>query len=96
MIILTSTVLLEKHFANDLKDNSLISITVTSYSNDLISMKYIKHFNKMTESILLASLKYLSMTATDHISQASLFSTTGKRILSLFDFLRIVHISCNL
>jgi len=49
MIILTSTVLLEKHFTNDLEDDTLIGITTTGYSNNLMGIEYIEHFNKMTE-----------------------------------------------
>jgi hypothetical protein len=49
MIILAGSVMLEKHFQNDLDDNTLLGITVTGYSNDIMGMEYIQHFHKMTE-----------------------------------------------
>jgi hypothetical protein len=30
-------------------DNTLLGITVTGYSNDIMGMEYIQHFHKMTE-----------------------------------------------
>jgi len=41
MIILSSAVMLEKHFSNDLDDNTLFGITSSGYSNNLMGIEYI-------------------------------------------------------
>jgi hypothetical protein len=52
MIILAGSVLLEKHFDNNLKENTLLGITSIGYSNNLMGMEYIRYFHKMTEPII--------------------------------------------
>lgn len=49
MIILAGSVMLEKHFDNDLDNDTLFGITSTGYSNNLMGMEYIQHFNRMIE-----------------------------------------------
>jgi DDE superfamily endonuclease len=49
MLILAGQTHLEKFFANDLEDDTLLGVTTTGYSNDLMGLEYIEHFNKMTE-----------------------------------------------
>ncbi len=41
MIILSGAIMLEKHFSNDLDDNTLFRITSSRYSNNLIGIEYI-------------------------------------------------------
>jgi hypothetical protein len=45
MLILSGSIMLEKHFDNDLDDNTLFGITHSGYSNAIIGIEYIKHFD---------------------------------------------------
>jgi hypothetical protein len=45
MIILAGSIMLEKHFDNNLEDDILMAITSSGYSNNLMEMEYIWHFN---------------------------------------------------
>src|SRR6266536_1261664 len=64
MIILSGIVMLEKHFDNDLDDDTLMAITSSRYSNNLMGMEYIQHFHKMTEH--LAKGKYRMLIFDGH------------------------------
>ena len=48
MLILSGSIMLEKHFDNDLDNDTLFRITHSGYSNVIIGIEYIKHFNKIT------------------------------------------------
>ena len=39
----------EKHFMNDLSNNILLAVSESSYTNDLLSFEWLKHFNNQTE-----------------------------------------------
>ena len=52
MIILAGSVILKKHFTNDLDNDTLFGITSTGYSKILMGIEYIQqHFNHMTEHL---------------------------------------------
>ena len=59
MLILAGSVMLEKHFDNDLDDDTLIAMTATGYSNDIMGLEYLKHFNKMTEKHTVGTYRML-------------------------------------
>ena len=48
MLILKEDVLLERHFENDLENETLFAISLTGYSNKDLSMKYLIHFHNNT------------------------------------------------
>ena len=50
MLILTGSILLQKHFQNDLEADTLIGINKTGYSNSNMSMEWIRHFNKFSKT----------------------------------------------
>jgi hypothetical protein len=47
MLILSGSVMLQKHFDNDLDNDTLFGITYSSYSNAILGIEYIKHFDKI-------------------------------------------------
>ena len=49
MIIMSSKVMLEKHFNNNLNANTLLAILESRYLNDHLRLKWIHHFNKFTK-----------------------------------------------
>ena len=49
MLILSGSVMLEKHFQNSLHDDTLLAITKTGYTNQFLSLEWLKHWNKHTE-----------------------------------------------
>ncbi len=49
MLIITEVQLLMSHFNNDLDDDVLITIFDTDYSNDWISLWWLKHFNRFSQ-----------------------------------------------
>jgi hypothetical protein len=51
--------MLQKHFNNDLDNNTLFKITHFSYLNAILSIKYIKHFNKITAKSIVKKYKIL-------------------------------------
>jgi len=69
IIILSRTVILKKHFNNDLDDDTLITITSSRYSNNLIGMEYIQYFNRITEH--LTKGKYRMLIFDNHRSHIS-------------------------
>jgi len=46
MLILTGSVILESWFDNSLKDKVAITVSETGYSNDDISLAWVKHFEQ--------------------------------------------------
>ena len=44
MLILKGDVLLEKYFENDLKNNTLLTTSLTGYMNKYLAMKYLIYF----------------------------------------------------
>jgi hypothetical protein len=57
MLILSGSVMLKKYFDNNLDNNTLFRITHFSYLNAIISVKYIKHFNKITAKSTVKNYK---------------------------------------
>jgi hypothetical protein len=51
--------MLQKHFNNNLDNNILFKITHFSYLNVILSIKYIKHFNKITAKSVVKKYKIL-------------------------------------
>jgi hypothetical protein len=51
--------MLQKHFDNNLDNNTLFGITHSGYSNAILSVKYIKYFNKMTAKSVVKKYKML-------------------------------------
>ncbi len=49
MLIMTEVQLLTPHFNNDLDDDVLITISDTGYSNDWISLRWLKHFDRFSQ-----------------------------------------------
>jgi hypothetical protein len=69
MLILSGSVMLQKHFDNDLDNNTLFGITHSSYSNAILSVKYIKHFNKITAKSVVGKYRILIFDGTgSHMS----------------------------
>ena len=56
MLILSGSIMLEKHFDNDL---TLFGITHSGYSNAIIGVEYIKHFDKMTAKSTVGKYRML-------------------------------------
>jgi len=69
MIILAGSILLEKHFDNNLDDNTLIAITSIGYSNNLMGMEYLQHFQRMTHASVTG--KYRMLVFDGHGSHIS-------------------------
>ena len=61
--------MLEKHFKNDLNNDTLFSIIGTGYLNNLIGIEYIRHFHKITE--YLCKGKYRMLVFNSHGSYIS-------------------------
>jgi hypothetical protein len=59
MLILSGSIMLQKHFDNDLDNNTLFGITHFSYLNVIFGVEYIKHFNKMTAKSVVKKYKIL-------------------------------------
>ncbi len=49
MLIMTEVQLLTSHFNNDLGNDVLITISETGYSNDWISLRWLKHFDRFSQ-----------------------------------------------
>ncbi len=49
MLIMTGVQLLTPHFNNDLGDDVLITTSDTGYSNDWISLRWLKHFDRFSQ-----------------------------------------------
>ncbi len=49
MLIMTEVQLLTFHFNNNLDDDMLITISDTNYSNNWISLQWLKHFNRFSQ-----------------------------------------------
>jgi hypothetical protein len=59
MLILSGSIMLQKHFDNDLDNNILFEITHFSYSNAILSVEYIKYFNKITAKLIVKKHRIL-------------------------------------
>jgi hypothetical protein len=59
MLILSGSIMLQKHFNNDLDNNTLFRITHFGYLNAILSVKYIKYFNKITAKLVVKKYKIL-------------------------------------
>jgi hypothetical protein len=59
MLILSGSIMLQKHFNNNLDNNTLFRITHFSYLNAIFGVKYIKHFNKITAKSVVKKYKML-------------------------------------
>jgi hypothetical protein len=64
MFILSSLIMLQKHFDNNLDNNTLFEITHFSYLNVILSVKYIKHFDKITAKSVVKKYKMLIFNGT--------------------------------
>jgi hypothetical protein len=82
MIILSGSVLLQKHFNNNLDDKTLFGITSSGYSNNLMGMEYIQHFNKMTEKHTKRNFRMLVFDGHgSHISDEFTWFCWNKNII---------------
>jgi hypothetical protein len=59
MLILSGLIILQKHFDNNLDNNTLFRITYFSYLNAIFSIEYIKHFDKITAKLVVKKYKIL-------------------------------------
>jgi hypothetical protein len=59
MLILSGLIMLQKHFDNDLDNNTLFRITHSGYLNAILSVKYIKHFDKITAKSVVKKYRIL-------------------------------------
>jgi hypothetical protein len=64
--------MLQKHFNNNLDNNTLFGITHSSYLNAIFSVEYIKHFNKITAKSVVKKYKML------------IFNSVGSHMLDQF------------
>jgi hypothetical protein len=64
MLILSGLIMLQKYFNNNLDNNTLFRITHSSYSNAILSIKYIKHFDKITAKSVIKKYKILIFNST--------------------------------
>jgi hypothetical protein len=64
MLILSGLSMLQKHFNNNLDNNTLFKITHSGYSNAIFSVEYIKHFNKITAKLVVKKYKILIFDST--------------------------------
>jgi hypothetical protein len=51
--------MLQKYFNNNLDNNTLFEITYSGYLNAIFSIKYIKHFDKITAKSVVKKYKML-------------------------------------
>jgi hypothetical protein len=58
MFILSGSIMLQKHFDNNLDNNTLFRIIYSSYLNAILDVEYIKHFNKITAKLIVKSTEY--------------------------------------
>jgi hypothetical protein len=49
MLIMTEVQILAPHFNNDLADDMLVTTSETGYSNDWISLRWLKHFDRFSQ-----------------------------------------------
>ncbi len=49
MLIMTEVQILVSHFNNDLVNDMLVTISETDYSNDWISLRWLKHFDRFSQ-----------------------------------------------
>jgi hypothetical protein len=87
MLILFGFVMLKKHFNNNLDNNTLFGIIYFGYSNTIISVKYIKHFNKITAKSTVGKYKMLIFDVLGLICQTNSPCTVNKTILFCFNLL---------
>ena len=59
MLILFGSIMLQKHFDNDLDNNTLFGITHSGYLNAILSVEYIKHFDKITAKSVVGKYRML-------------------------------------
>jgi len=50
MIIMAGKVMLEKHFDNSLNSDTLLAVSESGYSNDVLGLKWLHHFHRFTEA----------------------------------------------
>jgi hypothetical protein len=48
MVIMPGVVIKEKHFDNDITPSTLFAVSKSGYTNDLLSLKWLKHFDLKT------------------------------------------------
>ena len=49
MVIMQGKIMLEKHFNNSLNNETLIAVSESGYSNDVLGYQWLMHFNKCTK-----------------------------------------------
>jgi hypothetical protein len=59
MLILFGFIMLQKHFDNDLDNNTLFEITHSGYLNAILGVKYIKYFDKITAKLVVGKYRML-------------------------------------
>jgi hypothetical protein len=59
MFILSGSIMLQKHFDNNLDNNTLFRIIYSSYLNAILDVEYIKHFNKITAKLIVKKYRIL-------------------------------------
>jgi hypothetical protein len=59
MLILFGSIMLQKHFNNNLDNNTLFGITHSGYLNVILGVKYIKHFDKITAKLVVGKYRML-------------------------------------
>jgi hypothetical protein len=64
--------MLQKHFDNNLDNNTLFGITHSGYLNTILNVEYIKHFDKITAKSVVKKYKIL------------IFDSTGSYMLDQF------------
>jgi hypothetical protein len=70
LVILKGTVLLEKHFKNDMEDDTLMAMTSTGYIDNTLGLLWLEHFNKMTYKKLKGTYRLLMLDGqSSHITE---------------------------
>jgi hypothetical protein len=70
MIIFTGAYHLRKHFDNNIDGDILFTRSSTGYSNDLLSLKYLGHFNRFSQASTIGRYRMLIFDGHgSHLSQ---------------------------
>ncbi len=93
MLIMTEIQLLTSHFNNDLDDDVLITISDTNYSNDWISLQWLKHFDRFSQKHQKKAWRMLMMNDYEsHHTREFLFYCEDHKIIFFNLSLHTTHL----
>jgi hypothetical protein len=82
MIVMAGKVMLEKHFDNNLDSHTLLGVSESGYSNDVLGLKWLHHFHRFTEAKKKGIWRMLVFDGHgSHLSDEFLLFAWEKKIL---------------